>query len=213
MFRNMDLKWTSKLSSAFRGPYVVSSKSASQIGQSIRSSARALIMDVSEKDRQEGLAWRKRAPELLAEAWDEALQFASQLPECVKGDPRSFKSTQGLLTAMLSLQPGDPYDLNRMYYLDGHDKLSVCGMYRPDLVGVWGAVLATSTGVMVDVKNQRGDYLTNENIHQVKRFVACACSCWQKLTASRSHPIVMVTPYSHCSFFCTSGLRVCCGAI
>ena len=167
MVRNLDLKMTAKLSVGTRGPCIVSSKSASQIGQYICSTARALNMAVSEEDRQEGLAWRRRAPALLAEAWGNALQPASQLSERVEGYPGSLESTQGLLTAMLPLQPGDPSDKDRLYYLDVHDKLSVCGTYRPDLVGVWGAMLATSTGVMVDVKNQQDEYLTNENIHQV----------------------------------------------
>lgn len=161
MVRNMDMKWTQRLSSGARGPYAVSSKSASQIGQSIRSSARAFNMVLSEDDRQEGLAWRQRAPRSLAAAWDKALL------ESVRGDPQSFQSTQGLMTAMLTLQPGDPSNHNRLYYLDVHDKLSVCGAHRPDLVGIWGALLATSTGVIVDIKSQQVEYLSNENIHQV----------------------------------------------
>ena len=167
MVRNMDMKWTVKLSLGTKGPSITSSKSASLIGQSIRSSARAFSMAVVEEDRQAGLAWRQRMPAMLGRAWDEALKPSSLLPECVKGSPRSLKSTQGLLTAMLSLQPGDPSDKDRLCYLDVHDKLSVCGVHRPDLVGVWGAMLATSTGVMVDVKDQQGEHLTNENIHQV----------------------------------------------
>ena len=160
-----DLKLATKLSSG--AGVRVSSQSASQIGQSIRSKAKAFNIVVSEDDRQEGLAWRLRAPASLAEAWDEALQPASKLPECVKGAPLSLKSTQGLLTAMLSLQPGDPFNHNRLFYLDVHDNLSVCGVHRPDIVCVWGAPLATSTGVVLDVKNQKGEYVTNENIYQV----------------------------------------------
>jgi hypothetical protein len=167
MVRNMDMKWTQRLSLGARGPYAVSSKSASQIGQSIRSSARAFNMVLSEDDRQEGLAWRQRAPRSLAAAWDKALQPSSRLLESVRGDLQSFQSTQGLMTAMLTLQPGDPSNHNRLYYLDVHDKLSVCGAHRPDLVGVWGALLATSTGAIVDIKSQQVEYLSNENIHQV----------------------------------------------
>ena len=167
MFHNQDLKWSAKLSLGSKESCYVSPKSASQIGQSIRTSARAFNMVVSQEDKQEGEAWRQRASTLLVEAWDGARQPGSKLPEIVKGTPRSFESTQGILTAMLSLQPGDPSDLNRLYYIDVHDKLSVCGVHKPDLLGVWGAMLATATGLIVDVKTQRGEYLTNENIHQV----------------------------------------------
>ena len=76
---------------------------------------------------------------------------------------------------MLSLQPGDPSDRDRLVYWDVHDKLSVCGAYKPDIIGTWGAMLATATGVIVDIKNQLSDYLSNENIHQVRKCVVSFC--------------------------------------
>jgi len=172
-FRNLDLKWSTKLTA--RGPHVVSSKSASQMGQSIRSTARAFLMVLSEEDKQEGLAWRHRAPALLGQSWDRALEPDSKLPECVRGAPGSSESTQGLLSAMLSLQPGDPSDRDRLVYWDVHDKLSVCGAYKPDIIGAWGAMLATATGVIVDIKNQFSEYLSNKNIHQVRKCVVSFC--------------------------------------
>ena len=68
---------------------------------------------------------------------------------------------------MLLLQPGDASDRNRLIFWDVHNKLSVCGAYKPDIVGAWGAMMATTTGVVFDIKNQLSEYLSNENIHQV----------------------------------------------
>lgn len=132
-------------------------------------------MVLSEDDKHEGLAWRQRAAELLGQLWDGARGPDSKLQESVRGAPGSYKSTQGLLSAMLLLQPGDPSDHDRLVYWDVHDKLSVCGAYKPDIVGAWGAVLATATGVIVDIKNQLSEYLSNENIYQVRECVVSFC--------------------------------------
>ena len=153
------------------GGYAVSSKSASQIGQKIVSGAARLKLSVSDANKAAAAVWKQKAAAAspqLAQAWDHARSASSSLPESGRHGLSPFDTTQGLLTAMLAHQPGDPDHLDRLRLVDVHDRQSVCGSHRPDCIGIWGAMLPSTTGFILDGKTQLYNYFSHENVHQVR---------------------------------------------
>ena len=69
---------------------------------------------------------------------------------------------------MLAHQAGEPGHLDRLRLVDVHDRQSVCGNHRPGCIGIWGAMLPSATGFILDVKTQQDYYFSHEKVHQVR---------------------------------------------
>lgn len=149
----------------------VSSMSASEMGRKIKEKAvTGVFVSILTEDTKAGLSWRELADEALGARWDNAIAPESLLPESLRPETKeknlSADSVQGLMSDMLKIQP-DRSDGIR--FVDVHDKASVCGNYRPDIVGVVrGILIPSATGLILDLKKQEaGTYFSHENIFQV----------------------------------------------
>jgi hypothetical protein len=141
----------------------VSSRSASQIGQEIKSSARMIEILVSVSDEALAEDWKQKAGAHGIQ-WQAATQPDSSLPESATANGLSI---QGLMTSMLKYQSDD--DTSTLVLEDVHSKLSVCGSLKPDIIGVVkGLQIPSATGFILDLKTQKEDYLSNENIYQAR---------------------------------------------
>lgn len=144
----------------------VSSSSANEIGKNIKSKAKLLEFDVGNQDIQAAKKWMKRAGTNLSQRWKAAIHGQSSLPEASVDS----ESTQTLLTEMLAHQERDQSSL---ILEDVHSAPSVCGNFKPDIIGVVKSTkIPSSTGFILDLKKQikdGSDYMQHENIHQVSR--------------------------------------------
>lgn len=145
----------------------VSSSSANEIGKKIKSEAKLLKFDVGNEDIQAAENWMSRAGTDLSQRWIAAIHKQSSLPEASVDES---ESTQTLLTEMLVHQERDQSSL---ILEDVHSSPSVCGNFKPDIIGVVKSTkIPSATGFILDLKKQKkngSDYMQHENIHQVSR--------------------------------------------
>lgn len=140
---------------------LISSSSASEIGGGIRTSATMMdaMISVTAADKAEAKAWKDRAGEPLGSQWEAATQAESSLPE---------SDVQGLMSSLLRYQNND----STLVLVDVHSTHSVCGLFKPDIIGVVKELqIPNTTGLILDLKKQSGEYFTNKNIHQARIFV------------------------------------------
>ena len=150
----------------------VSSSSANEIGKKIKIEAKLLKFDVGNEDIQAAKNWMRRAGTNLSQRWTAAIHGQSSLPEASVDS----ESTQTLLTEMLVHQERDQSSL---ILEDVHSAPSVCGNFKPDIIGmVKSTKIPSATGFILDLKKQMKDgsnYMQHENIHQVSHQVNSTC--------------------------------------
>lgn len=144
----------------------VSSSSANEIGKNIKREAKLLKFDVGDQDIQAATKWLSDAGKKLKQRWTAAIKSQSSLPEASVDS----ESIQTLLTEMLMHQERDQSSL---ILEDVHSAPSVCGKFKPDIIGVVKSTkIPSATGFILDLKKQKkdgSDYMQHENIHQVSR--------------------------------------------
>ena len=160
--------------------WFVSSTSASEMGRKIKDKAvTGVFISILTEDTKAGLSWRELADEALGARWDNAIAPKSSLPESLRPETKeknpSADSVQSLMTDMLKIQPGGSDGIR---FVDVHDKASVCGKYRPDIVGVVrGILIPSATGLILDLKKQEaGTFFSHENIFQVRSMLVLSLS-------------------------------------
>jgi hypothetical protein len=147
------------------GLALATGESDSVVGQRIlNSAAREALVEVSDQSRSLAASWLASA-KVKGKAWKAATKSSSSLPESGSG------GVQEIVTNMLGVEIKTSMKISILLH-DQHLCSSVCGRnWRPDVVGVArnGALLPTSTGVIIELKGQQENYAAPANIHQVQQ--------------------------------------------
>lgn len=138
--------------------------SASVLGQEmIEKAIKRDPVTISDADREEAGRWLARAKSKdarLYQAWVAATSHDSKLPEA--------GGTQDVLSRMLPFQPAAAGTQRPLQLYDTHDRASVCGDLRPDMVcSTASAMVPSCAAAVLELKGQTQPFNSPANFHQV----------------------------------------------
>ena len=164
-----------------------SATSASTLGHDILDRAvREQLVTVTSRAVDDAQAWLYRAGP-AGIRFSAASQPESQLLE---QGPSGTEDVQGIFSDMLATQPSSqqqgPAAASLLHLRDVHSVRSVCGNFKPDILGSFGSdPLASNTGLLLDLKRQPSSssapgaarYNCASHFHMVCKKLICQHVC------------------------------------